>query len=217
MSKSTSFIVALTIAIVGASALADTIQFSDSVPLRPTGDWQSSVSIPRFNPSWGTLQSIEWRVTGHVQGSAGFESRDATPATVTMDVSAMLKLMRPDNSQLVLSIPLTSTLDNVTAFDGTRDYAGTSGKTYAGLSADEPQSESSSLAADLSLFTGTGNIILPFSGHGASTGSGAGQLDLNFSTDASANVDVTYTFVPEPGALGLLGVGAICLLRRKRM
>lgn len=207
-------VVVFTLLAVGAQA--DTISFSDFVSLAQT-NWTSSVTVPQFNPSLGTLDSIEFTLDGHVEGSAGFENKDAEPATITMDLQAMLRLRRPDNSVLVLTIPVVSTIDSVTAWDGTDDYAGTSGKTYTNLSANSSDSAITTSPADIALFTGTGNITLPTTANGASTGSGAGNLLLQFSTFASAGGTVTYNYtVPEPAAMGLLGLGGMLALARRR-
>jgi hypothetical protein len=200
--------------VMSASASAATISFSDSIPLSTT-NWSSSVSVSKFDPSLGTLLGITFELSGHVEGGAKFESLDAAPATVTMDLAADIELQRPDLSTLVVSNPLVQTVDNVTAFDTVLDFGGTSGKTYTGLSADDTESAvSPPPASDLVLFTGLGNISLPVEAEGASTGSGAGNLILQFNTSASADVKVTYEYepIPEPSTLGLLSMGIIGLL-----
>ncbi len=210
-----SISVVLVIALA-AGANADTISFSGFVPLGTT-NWANSITFPRFNPALGTLDSIEFTLYGHVEGSAGFENKDAAPATITMDLQALLRLRRPDDSLLVLTIPVVSTIDSASAWDGADDYAGTSGKTYLNLAADSIDSAVTSAPADIALFTGIGNIILPVTANGASTGSGAGNLLLQFSTSASAEASVTYHYtVPEPAAAGLMGLAGMFLLPRRR-
>ncbi len=195
------------------ASFAATISYNASIPLSQT-NWTTSISIPKFDPSLGTLNNIIFVLTGHVEGSAAFESRDAAPATVTMNLSAVLSLMRPDSTIIVISLPVVSTVDNVTAFDGVPDYGGTSGKTYNNLTANHVATYTSPPpASDLALFTGVGNILLPVSAVGASNGSGAGNLDLRFNTYASAAACVTYDYTPIPEPSGLLalvsGIGGL--------
>ncbi|MFI5381692.1 MAG: choice-of-anchor E domain-containing protein, partial [Tepidisphaerales bacterium] len=121
----------LSIGLAGA-AHAGIVTYSDSIPLDAT-NWNSSVTLPKFDPSLGSLTSIDVTIAGHVEGSAAFESKDAQPATVTMKLQAKLTLQRPDLSTLVVTIPVVNTSDSVTAYDGVLDYAGTSGKTYPSL------------------------------------------------------------------------------------
>lgn len=215
------FIKALAVvAVVAMSAVsatkADTIMFSDNVALQST-NFMTSVVLPKFDPSLGTLDKVTLKLSGHVEGMAQFESLDADPATVEMELAAEIKLQRPDLSTLVVTLPLVMTTDNVTAFDGMIDFGGTSGKSYPLLTADDVDSVMTMSMMDLALFTGPGNIMLPVMATGASTGSGAGNLLLQFSTSASANVMVTYDYtVPEPATAGLLGMGAFAAMRRRR-
>jgi len=215
------FIKALAVvAVVAMSAVsaaqADTIMFSDNVALQST-NFMTSVTLPKFDPSLGTLDKVTLKLAGHVEGMAQFESLDADPATVDMELAAEIKLQRPDLSTLVITLPLVMTTDNVTAFDGMIDFGGTSGKSYPLLTADDMNSVMTMSMMDLALFTGPGNIMLPVMATGASTGSGAGNLLLQFSTSASANVMVTYDYtVPEPATAGLLGLGALASVRRRR-
>ena len=197
------------------SVQADTISYNDTIPLSTT-NWADSVSVPQFNPALGTLTSIDFYLEGAVQGSAKFESLDAAPATVTMNLQAQVTLQRPDLSNLVVALPVAATLDNVTAFDGTIDFGGTSGKTYPLLSSTNNNSFTSLLPADFLLFTGVGNMVLPVNAVGQSNGSGAGNLILQFMTNASAYVEVTYKYdVPEPATASLLALGALALIRRR--
>ena len=214
--------IAVVIALVlGATiAVADSVQYSNSIPLMKT-NWHSSVIFPQFNPALGNLTYIEFCLGGHVEGGAKFESLDAAPATVTMDLNAVMKLLRPDMSEIVVSIPVVSTLDNVMAFDGTVDFGGTSGKAYTGLSADKTECVTSlPPPSDLALFIGSGTITLPVTASGASAGSGAGNILLNFNASASATARVKYGYdaVPEPSALALFLLGvtpAVGMLRRR--
>jgi hypothetical protein len=200
--------------VLGTSAYALTDgPYSDTIVTQNT-NFTLSFSIPKFNSGLGTLDSITYTLTGNVLGDAKFENQDGSPATVTMAVQAILTLKRPDLSTIDIMIPAANTSDNVTAFDTVLDYGGTSGKTYTGLSdshVDGPTVLSS--GADLALFTGAGNILLPFVASGASTGSGGGNLALVFATQAGGSISVTYTYhndVPEPKVYGAIGAVA-CL------
>jgi len=201
---------------LGSRAEAATISHTDSIPLAEP-DWSGSISVPKFDSSLGTLNSVTCKLTGHAEGSAKFESLDTQPASVTMQLSAIVQLRRPDSSTLVISIPVTDTSDAVDSFDGILDFGGTSGKTYSNLSADLTENATHSLAADLALFTGTGSITLPVTADGASTGTGAGNLVLQFAMAASADVEIIYDYsVPEPGTLGLMSLGTLGMIRRRR-
>lgn len=201
---------------------ADTLTYNYSVSLQSVG-WSEDFTLPQFDPSLGTLNSITFTLQGTVNGDAKFESLDAQPSTVAMDLSSTLQLQRPGGTILVQVIPLASTVDNVGAYDGTIDFGGSSGKTYSGLSDTKTDSFISNppSASDLTLFTGTGNIILPVVATASSSSSGPGSLITQFSTKASAYATVVYDYTPVPEPTGMIAMlagfsGLVGFVRRRR-
>jgi hypothetical protein len=171
-----------------------TVCFNDAVPLQPT-NWNSSVTIPKFDPSLGTLQSIQFTISGTVQGQAAVESLDAAPTVINTSFSAQLTLTRPDLSVIVVTIPIAMFSDPVTAFDGTLDFGGTSGVTHPGIIAmDSDMATSPPPLSDLVLFTGPGTISLPVTAAATSIATGPGNVVTQFMTSASATVQVCYTY-----------------------
>jgi hypothetical protein len=206
------------VAVCPCISRAASISYTDSVPVQRT-NWSSSVTVPQFDPSLGTLDSIEFKLKGTVTGLARFESRDNGPTTVVMMLKAKVTLMRPDLSPLVVVLPLVQTSDNVTAFDGIIDFGGTSGRTYDNLSGDLTDSNvlNPPGPVDLATFVGLGNVTLPATAEGMSFGSGSGNLVQQFMTNAGAEATVTYNYhVPEPGVLGMVLVGGLALFVRRR-
>ena len=196
------------------AAPTPTLQYTDSLSMLIT-NWDRDLTIQKFDPSYGTLLSIDFALTGNVQGTAKYESLDNAPATITLQLSSMVQLQRPDNTLLVLALPVANVVEGASAFDGLNDFLGTSGSIFTDLSNTAIVSYSSSSASDLALFTGTGNILLGVAASGASNGSGAGNLITQFNTDASASATVTYNYaetpppvVPEPISSALFIIGA---------
>lgn len=177
-----------------ASAQTATQCFTDSIPLQPT-NFSTTVSIPKFNPALGTLISIQFTLSGNVQGSANAESLDASPSIVNTQSSANITLTRPDLTVLVVTTPIANFSDAFTAFDGAIDFAGTSGVSHTGINVSDSDSAiSPPPVTDLALFTGAGNIVLPVTAVGTSQANGAGNLITQFSTSAAASVEVCYTY-----------------------
>ena len=221
--KKIAAIAALTLA---TSAQAGVISFSDSIAIQST-NWNSAVSIGKFDTTLGMLTSITFSLEGIVNGQARAESLDAQPATVTLDLAGEIKLQRPDMSVLVTTNPVVSSVFNLAAFDGTIDFAGASGVDTGSVSASASDALTSTSAADFLLFSaaGGGVINMPVLAAGLSTGSGAGNLVTQFTTLAGANVTVTYNYtdaptssVPEPGTLAMAGLGLLGLgaMRRRK-
>lgn len=112
---------AATLLVGAVTARASSISFSASVPLSAT-NWSSSMPFPKFDPALGCMDRVCFCLNGHGEGEAKFESLDGGPTTVTMNLAATLTLQRPDLSTLVVTFPVATTLDNVTAFDGVIDF-----------------------------------------------------------------------------------------------
>ena len=198
MNTSRLFLIALLavgfcLSLVPSTACADSVSHVASIPLSST-NWSDSITIPKFDLAGCTLDSVCFSLDGHVEGLAKFESEDASPATITMNLQATITLERPDSTPLATVIPLVQTNDDVTAYDGVLDFGGTSGKTYADLSGDKTESACTIDPDDFALFTGAGDITLPAQAVGSSYGSGAGNLWLQFSTSASVGATVTYYY-----------------------
>ncbi len=199
---------------------ADFIDYYGSVPLQSTS-FSTSITVPKFDTSGGlTLQSIEFILGGHVEGIARFENQSPSAATVTTELEAELELQRPDTSVLVVTIPFWDKVEDVDAYDGVLDFAGPSGRTYDDpnlIHGDKTESATYSGGLDLALFsTTTGEtIILPVIGTGTSSATGPGNITTSFSTNASAEVTVRYTYIPEPGMIGLLVLGGLFGFRRR--
>ena len=203
--------------LAGGVTNAAVISFMDNVPMQTT-NWDEMVSINKFNPNWGTLNSIKFTLDGGVEGSAKYESMDASPAIITLNLEASIELQRPDNTLLVQVFPIAFVTENADAFDGLVDFDGPSGSTFGNLTASASDFLISGEASDLALFTGIGSIELPFKAFGTSTGSGAGNLITQFNTSAEGNVTVMYDYdaVPIPAGFLLFGSGLVGLLGLKR-
>ncbi len=204
------FAVVLAVAVTaGSVAEAASVTYTGSVPSSLT-NWSNTVALPKFNSALGNLTSVQLTLTGTVQGTAMFESQDSKPQTVTMNLSATVKLLKPtDCSTLVTVLPLASTSDSASAYDGVLDFGGTSGKTYGSLTGVNTNLALLTSPSDLAAFTGAGNIVLPVTAVGTSGGAGGGNLVLSFTTAAGASAQVTYTYapVPEPATMTLLAGG----------
>ena len=193
-------LVALLAQVAPAQTQTQTLCFNGSVPSATT-NWINSITIPKFDSALGVLQQIQFTLSATATGLAKAESLDAAPSIVTLNFQSTLTLTRPDNSVIVVTIPLQTFIDNFTAFDGTIDFGGTSGATHSNIVATASNSAiSPPPISDLVLFTGPahapGTITLPITAVGTSTASGAGNLITQFGQQASAMANVCYIYIP---------------------
>jgi len=153
------------------------------------------MTFPKFDPNLGVLTGIEFTLVGQLEGTAKFESLDSQAAQVIVGMESIVRLQRPDTSQILISQPSAQAQATVASYDGLLDYVGTSGATYPRLvGVDIAESQTITTPADLALFSGAGAIDLPVVTSGAAAGRGAGNIALSYITTASAAVTVTYHF-----------------------
>ena len=215
---------AAALSMAAGSASAATVMFTSNViSLQPT-NFDSTLFLPQFDSSLGTLQSVSVTLFGNLMGTVQAESLDASPSTINTNLSSILTLSRPaGGGVIVITTPLAANSFNASAFDGTIDFAGTSGITYPGLTAMANNTTLLTALADLALFTGLGTVNADLSAVGASSANGAGNIVTQFNTQAGAYAEVTYTYatpgIPEPAtwAFMIMGFGAAgSIVRRRR-
>lgn len=182
------------------------ITTSTPVPSTLT-DWSSSLTFPQFDPSLGTLQSVELVLSGSfttqitVTNSAPSGSSGTVKTEVQLTVEdAGLNLTQPELDLLSPAFPYT---------------LGPGGMVTSGaLMKNGSDDETYTLSAILTEFTGVGSIALPASTFTqtllANTG---GNTAANQVTDAQLTGTVTYTYqaIPEPASLVSLALGLVSL------
>jgi hypothetical protein len=190
---------------VGSLAFADTVSYSDSKPTDFT-NWTDTFQLTQFDPSLGTLLSVQISVAGTNSTQTFVESRSNLGRTVRTGSDVTIGVSGPLGS-LVSVIPQVRFTNALSGFDGTVDYAGTSGVTNPFR--DGTLSGNRVLIAgvdDVSSFVGVGNINLDVVA--TATGFYNGPADYNFEviTKAGAEVVVTYEYQPpQEDPLGELG------------
>jgi len=198
---------------------AATQSHSCSIPGGYT-NWTDYLSVPQFDSSLGTLNSVTIDLDGHIAGVAKLESLDQDSSEISTTITGTVVVSGLGSVSSVSASPVASLTQSVTAYDGVLDWGGTSGATL-GYSANASNSALLTAPGDLANFIGTGLVSLPVAGSGKSKAMGPGNFRAEITTQASANVTVIYDYaVPEPSSLlglgsCLLGAGGF-LLRRRR-
>jgi hypothetical protein len=214
------------VSLANANIVTYTISFDDSY----SGSFNINkvLSVPQFNPSQGTLLNVTIDSGVSANGTIGFENTTPNPlvdgelytyfywedpVTHSTHGTLALKLNSATIADVAWDVREMYTL-NLSAFDGTIDFAGTSGFSTTYLN----QSDSGNLYydSDLSAFIGGSNVTFNLVGSAYSAmvmpGNGSGQTR----TLGQGDVTITYEYTPEPATIALLGLGALSLLKRRR-
>lgn len=163
--------------------------FTAEVPVTVT-PWESSIELPKFDPSNGYLLGVELELNGQVAGTATLSNRGKSFVSGTARVAANIVIysesgvalaeLNPEVSQRVLLMGLqTVSLDQSTLF-------ASSSTVHTFLEGVD----------DLTPFIGTGSLSLPVEASGACGFRGSGNFKAVFCTLASAGASITYIYEP---------------------
>ena len=157
----------------------------------------SSQAILYFSSTIGTLTEVDLVTSGSFQSQFWAENLGHSASTIQGTTSGDLSINVPSGS-IPVTIPSVTETMNASAFDGSVDYGGTSGKDFAPVtSSSTPQTTVLTSPADLAAFTG--NFRMPISVSGHATGSASstdGAISDGFKTQTSATITVIYHYIP---------------------
>ncbi|MGB0661622.1 MAG: choice-of-anchor E domain-containing protein [Mangrovicoccus sp.] len=213
------FAAAVAAVFVAGAANAATTSYSDSISMTSL-DFDTTLSVAKFDSALGTLNSVTVELTGVVDGGAEYENRSTSSGTTfKLSVAALIEAAFSFGGSVEVNVSPTGLSSPITVgvFDGTLDFAGTSGGSVSGLT--DTDTDSKIYTTGLSNFIGAGNLDIFINADGTSQAIGGANVATIFTTDASASVKVTYDYspIPLPAALPLLGagIGALAIARRR--
>lgn len=159
-------------------------------------NYTKSATLPQFDPSLGTLTSVEVTVAGTLSSQIRVESRDVNPMTITGHAEGTLVTQAPGVADLTLR-PTSTVTFPAAAYDGTPDFGGTSGKDFGAVSASDSKTVTLTTPSDLAAYTGTGTVPIAFGAASTSAAAGPGNLLTEISSTAEATVNVVYHYLPQ--------------------
>jgi hypothetical protein len=162
-----------------------------------TTSFTQTQSIAQFDPSLGTLTSVEVvqaaTLTSHIQA----ESLDAAASQVQGQVGGGFLLQGPGGLSLTNNVTTDQEQAQVAAFDGAADLKGASAVDFGAKTASGAQSlVLNASTQDLSGFIGKGVLALTESAQAQSSASGPGNLLAMISSTAAADVKIIYHYTP---------------------
>lgn len=212
-----------------ASANAATVSYTlfDTLAVQNL-NWQNlSIAITQWNPALfpgATLNSAYYTLEGMILGDAKGENGAASPATITLNLSANIQGFLPGAPLLFATIPTATQSFNALAFDGNNDFGGDSGAAFLGLTGSDL--DIGPISGSLVPFIGAGNhassgIILAT---GSSTATGSATVTTQFAAQAGGKLTITYDYTPAEvpeastyaAAFGLVGLVGFRWFRSRR-
>jgi hypothetical protein len=157
--------------------------------------WSKTAALAQFDPSLGTLQSIDIISTATLQSEFQFENLDAEPGTISGTINGNVTVNVPGTNPLVTDLSASDSF-NAAAYDGTIDFTGASGHDSGLQSHSGSQTETITDASALQQFEGTGSLTVSAHAGATSTASGPGNLLALHSASAGATVRVVYHYIP---------------------
>jgi hypothetical protein len=166
---------------------------------QPT-NWSATQDIAQFDPSLGTLTSVEVISQGNLTSSVKVESAEANPIHIGVQVNGQFTL---NAAGFGLLVGATAAIDNQTdvgAFDGATDFQGPDSHDFGPKTAAASGSATFDAGShDLSAFIGTGTIRLSEAADVSSTDSGSGNFDKRIRSQADGSVRIIYHYTPSTG------------------
>ncbi len=163
-----------------------------------------TATLRQFDPSLGTLESVDIYNNGTLSSQIQIENQDPTAAAVTGTISGTLSLSMAGAPTLNTTLQPTTEPANVGAYDDTVGFAGPSGHDFGVQTTSGSATETLTAGTDdLSAFIGTGSIQVTETADATSSASGPGNLLSSIASTSTADVKVVYNYgQPAPLAQG---------------
>ena len=178
-------------AIAGLSmgAYADTVEYTASFSGRT--DWgPENLDIQQFDPALGTLNSVTVYYTGSLTSTGDITNDDAVGQTVTIELTGTVDLAPPAGVTGIAAMTA-----NINESDD-RNLAPMETISFTVNGGGVEQSDTTSEAGDLAIFTGGGNVTFVANASARSTASGSGNITASIRTSADAAIRVVYDYAP---------------------
>jgi hypothetical protein len=150
--------------------------------------------LDKFDPSLGTLESVEIQHNGSITSEIKVENLSTDSVShITGIVSGTLNLKAPGVDDL-LTLTGTAGLFDAAKFDNLNDFGGTSGTSFGQKTANGSNTITVTNPADVAQYVGTGQVTVTEDGLATSTASGGGNLEVNVQSKGQSTITVIYHY-----------------------
>lgn len=179
------------LALAGVAAANDLVVTSNAAAIAP---WSQAMSVARFDPSLGALQSVRVELRNTIRGRVGYENLAASPASSQIALQGSVSLAGPGGFALttITTIPVSV---QTQPFDGVNDQAGSSGGVlvnHVATAANEGAASQNQIAG----FVGAGQVSFQAASSNTTSLTSGSALALTSRVHLEALVQVTYTYTP---------------------
>lgn len=156
-------------------------------------NFQLTQVLNQFDPSLGTLESIEITHSGSITSEIKVENFSGSQEPdIAGTVSGELTLTAPGVSNKLNPTAYAGSF-HADQYDGVTDFTGTSGTSFGEQTADD--SDTITLTgADLAAYIGTGQVSITESAVATSNATGGGNLDAQIRSKGASTVTVVYHY-----------------------
>lgn len=169
----------------GPQSSTQTLSFTNPVTGESLDD-----TVDQFDPSLGTLNSVDITVNGQLTSDIKITNTDGTSGQVSGTVSGDIAVSGLPDTTNPLTTTLTGTPQKSTiASNGSVDFGD---QTVTGSQTVDLEASQQSLSA----WIGTGTMNVTEQADSTSTASGPGNIVDNITSSGSATVQVTYNYTP---------------------
>ena len=183
---------------VATSTTPGTIDYSVNFTVAST-DSSRFAALHQFDPSLGTLTSVDIIATGSSTTSAKVENLGANPGDFNAQINADIRYNVAGT--IIEATPTFTKTETLAAFDGTADLKGPSSTDFGGpitLTGSFPTMTTLTASADIAAYIGTGTVNVIQDASATSCSCGTGNLLSMVTTKASGDVKVVYHYTPTP-------------------
>jgi hypothetical protein len=208
------------VVLMGGSGFASTIVQTKGATLLNVGpQFAVPIEVDPFNTTLGTLTSVTVELAASFAGTVGVENLSAVPDKAGGIIAGSVTISNTSGSLFAEVFPSAfQPIHNLTAFDGTLDYGGTSGATDSVSGTTVTTTATAPPPASvLQDFSGTNQIFLTLIAKTFPLVQGMETESVSETANATATVTLTYDYtpasaVPEPATALLLAPGLSGLL-----